>query len=80
MSIVILGVIGFIGLAAFKGVDGVLGIFGSLTGLLSLQSTSTLVGGFPNVLISVAELQMPSMLGHGLLVLCHRVHYMRELI
>ncbi len=56
MSIVILGVIGFIGLAAFKGVDGVLGIFGSLTGLLSLQSTSTVVGGFPNVLISVAEL------------------------
>lgn len=66
MSIVILGVIGFIGLAAFKGVDGVLGIFGSLTGLLSLQSTSTVVGGFPNVLISVAELQMPSMLGAGM--------------
>ena len=45
MSIVILGVIGLSG-QAFKGVDGVLGIFGSLTGLLSLQSTSTVVGGF----------------------------------
>ncbi|MDO5823643.1 STT3 domain-containing protein [Methanobrevibacter sp.] len=65
-SIVILGVIGFIGLAIFKGVDGVLGLFGSLLNLLSLQSASRVVGGFPNVLVSVAELQIPSMLGSGL--------------
>ncbi len=65
-SIVLLGIIGFVGLGIFKGVDGVLGIFGSLTGLLSLQSASRVVGGFPNVLISVAEMQMPSLLGSGM--------------
>ena len=65
-SIIILGIIGFAGLAIFKGVDGVVGIFGSLTGLLSLQSASTVVGGFPNVLISVAEMQIPNMVGAGM--------------
>ena len=53
LSIVILGVIGFAGLAVFQGIDGVTGIFGSLTGLLSLQSASRTIGGFPNVLISL---------------------------
>ena len=66
LSLVILGVIGFAGLAVFKGVDGVFGIFGNLTGLLSLQSASRVVGGFPNVLVSVAEMQQPSMLGAGM--------------
>ena len=66
ISIVLLGIIGFGGFAAIKGVDATIGIFSSLTGLLSLQSTSTVVGGFPNVLISVAEMQMPSMLGTGM--------------
>ena len=65
-SIVILGVIGFIVLAVFRGLDGVTGIFSSLLGLLSLQSASRVVGGFPNVLISVAEMQMPALLGSGL--------------
>ena len=65
-SIVILGVIGFAGLAVFKGLDGVTGIFGSLLSLLSLQSASRVVGGFPNVLVSVAEMQIPSMLGGGM--------------
>ncbi len=66
LSIIILGVVGFAGLAIFKGVSGVTGIFGNLLGLLSLQSASTVVGGFPNVLISVAEMQMPSLLGSGM--------------
>ena len=66
LSIVLLGVIGFVGLAIFQGIDGVTGIFGSLTGLLSLQSASRVVGGFPNVLVSVAEMQMPSLLGSGM--------------
>ena len=35
-------------------------------GLLSLQSAGTVVGGFPNVLISVAEMQMPNLLGAGM--------------
>ena len=66
LSIVLLGVIGFVGLAVFQGIAGVTGIFGSLTGLLSLQSASRVVGGFPNVLVSVAEMQMPSLLGSGM--------------
>ncbi|MBQ6099581.1 MAG: peptide transporter [Methanobrevibacter sp.] len=66
LSIVLLGVISFVGLAVLRGVSGVTGIFNQLLGLLSLQSASTVVGGFPNVLISVAEMQMPSLLGKGM--------------
>ena len=66
LSIILLLVIGAIGLAIFKGVDTVTGIFGTLLNLLSLQSTARVVGGFPNVLISVAEMQTPSMLGAGM--------------
>ena len=66
LSIIIVGVIAFVGLAIFRGVDGVLGIFSSVFGLLNLQSASVVVGGFPNVLISVAEMQMPNMLGAGM--------------
>ena len=66
LSIILLLIIGVVVLSIFRGIDGVLGIFGSLLGLLSLQSTSTVVGGFPNVLISVAEMQMPNLLGAGM--------------
>ena len=66
LSIILLLVIGAIGLAIFKGVGTVTGIFGTLLNLLSLQSTARVVGGFPNVLISVAEMQMPNLLGAGM--------------
>ena len=66
LSVVMLGVVGFGGLVAFKGVDGVLGIFSSVFSLLNLQSASVVVGGFPNVLISVAEMQMPNLIGSGM--------------
>ncbi len=66
ISILILGIIGFVGLAIFKGIDGILGIFNSLLSLLSLQSASRSIGGFPNVLISVGEMQMPNLLGSGM--------------
>lgn len=66
LSIVILAVIGFIGLGIFSGFNGVIGIFDQVFGLLNLQSASKVVGGFPNVLISVAEMQIPSTLGVGL--------------
>ena len=66
LTIIIIGVIGFVFLGIFKGFDGVIGIFSSLTSLLNLQSASVVVGGFPNVLISVAEMQMPSLLGSGM--------------
>lgn len=66
LSIVLLLVIGAVGLAAFRGIDTVLGLFNTLLGLLSLQSTARVVGGFPNVLISVAEMQLPVLLGAGM--------------
>jgi dolichyl-diphosphooligosaccharide--protein glycosyltransferase len=66
LSIVIIAVIAFAGLAIFRGVDGVIGIFTQVLNLLNLQSASVVVGGFPNVLISVAEMQMPAMLGAGM--------------
>ena len=66
LTIIMLGVIAFAGLAVFQGTDGVLGIFGRVLNLLNLQSASVVVGGFPNVLISVAEMQAPNMLGAGM--------------
>ncbi len=66
LSIVAIAVIAFAGLAVFRGVNGVVGIFSNVFNLLNLQSASVVVGGFPNVLISVAEMQMPSMLGSGM--------------
>ena len=68
LSIVLIGVIAFIGLAVFQGIDGVLGIFGRLLSLLSLQSSSTVIGGFPNVLVSVAEMQLPALIGGDIAV------------
>ncbi|WP_458405499.1 STT3 domain-containing protein [Methanobrevibacter sp.] len=66
LSIVMMAVIAFAGLAVLRGVEGVIAIFGNVFGLLNLQSASVVVGGFPNVLISVAEMQAPNMLGAGM--------------
>ena len=66
LTIIILGVLGFVGLVAFKGFDGVTSLFGSVTYLLNLQSASRVAGGFPNVLISVAEMQAPALLASGM--------------
>ena len=66
ISIVILLVIGVIGISFFKGPTAPVGIFNNLFGLLSLQSSARVVGGFPNVLVSVAEMQMPNLLGAGM--------------
>ena len=67
LSIVIIAVLGIIGLSFFKGIDGVLGLVNQIFSLLSLQSAARAAGGgFPNVLISVAEMQMPNLLGAGM--------------
>lgn len=66
MSIVILAIIGFVGLAIFRGIDSFTSFFDQLFGLLSLQSSSRSVSGFPNVLVSVAEMQLPNLLDSGL--------------
>ncbi|MDO5848538.1 MAG: STT3 domain-containing protein [Methanobrevibacter sp.] len=64
-SIILLGVIGFVILGVTKGIDGITGLFGQFNVLVNLQSTSAIVGGFPNVLISVAEMQKPALVGSG---------------
>ncbi len=66
LSIVAIAVIAFAGLVVLRGVDGVLWIFTRVFSLLNLQSASVVVGGFPNVLISVVEMQAPNMLGAGM--------------
>lgn len=66
LSVIMIAVIAFIGLGILRGFDGIFGIFSQVFGLLDLQSASTVVGGFPNVLISVAEMQMPALLGAGM--------------
>ena len=65
-SIVLLAVFSFASLIFFKGINSVMDIFNVLVSLFSLQSASTVVAGFPNVLVSVAEMQIPSMLGPGM--------------
>lgn len=68
LTIVVLVVLGLIVIVAFNGLDFITGIFGSVTGLFGLQSATGGTGsaGFPNVYISVAEMQIPSLLGAGM--------------
>ena len=66
ISIVLLGVIAVVGLSIFKGLDAFSSIFWTLTHLINLQSASVAAGAFPNVLISVAEMQAPALLGTGM--------------
>ena len=64
-SVVFIAVLGIIGLLATVGVGGIMTAIGGLTGGLSLQSAST-VNVWPNVLVSVAEMQIPTVLSGGL--------------
>lgn len=65
-SMILIAVIGFIGLGVTRGFSGIAGIFNQVIGLLNLQSSASVVGGFPNVLVSVAEMQQPSLVGSGM--------------
>ncbi len=65
-SVVLIAVIGIVGLGLTKGFSGDSGIFGQVVNLLNLQSSSSVVGGFPNVLVSVAEMQIPNLVGSGM--------------
>ena len=64
-SLILIVVIGAIGLLATVGVSGIMTAIGGLTGGLSLQAASN-VNVWPNVLVSVAEMQIPSVLSGGL--------------
>ena len=57
-------VLGLVGLLLTVGVDGLLSNIADLIGTISLQSTAKDV--WPNVLISVAEMQVPNLLYGGL--------------
>ena len=63
-SVVFIFVLGIIGLLCTVGVGGILGAISGLTGGFSLLSTSHDV--WPNVFISVAEMQKPNLLYGGL--------------
>lgn len=64
-SIVFIGVIGFIGLVLTNGLDSVIQIPSSLIGATQIQAAAS-ASAFPNVYISVAELQIPNLLYGGL--------------
>ena len=70
-SILLILIVGVVGLLLLGGVERVTGIFDAAVSLLGLQSssgTAALLPGtdFPNVLISVAEMQIPNLLSGGL--------------
>ena len=64
-SIVLLAIIGVIILVAVRGVDGFVSLFGQFTTLSNLQEAAA-SSGFPNVLVSVAEMQKPVLVGSGM--------------
>ena len=63
-SVALILVLGFIGLLLAVGVNGLLSNIADLFGTIALQSTAKDV--WPNVLISVAEMQVPNLLYGGL--------------
>ena len=67
-SIIVIMVIGIIGVTLISGIDSVSSTISGLLSLLSLQSAGggTAVSGFPNVFISVAEMQIPTLLTGGI--------------
>jgi asparagine N-glycosylation enzyme membrane subunit Stt3 len=67
-SIIIIMVLGLIGVILTSGISSVASTISGLFSLLSLQSAGggTSVSGFPNVYISVAEMQIPNLLTGGI--------------
>ena len=63
-SVALIVVLGIVGLLATVGVGGILKGISGLTGGLSLQSAANDV--WPNVFVSVAEMQIPNLLAGGL--------------
>ncbi len=63
-SLIFVIVVGFIALLAVLGPDGIMTGISGLTGSISLQSAASNI--WPNVLISVAEMQIPNVVVGGL--------------
>ncbi|WP_409200017.1 STT3 domain-containing protein [Methanobrevibacter sp. DSM 116169] len=66
LSIGLVLVFGVISLSAFQGIDAIFNIFQRLFGLLSLQDVAGSATAFPNVLVSVAEMQIPVLVSGGM--------------
>ena len=64
LSIGIILLLGIISLSIFQGIDAITSIFDRLIGLLSLQAAARGIA-FPNVLVSVAEMQIPVLISGG---------------
>ncbi len=64
-SIVLIAVIGFLGITLSGNLDKVIGSVTGLFGASQLQATS-LATSYPNVYVSVAELQIPDLLVYGI--------------
>lgn len=64
-SVVFIIVVGIVGLIATVGISGIMSGISGLTGGLSLQAAAN-VNVWPNVFVSVAEMQIPSVLSGGL--------------
>lgn len=67
----ILSIIGFVVLLliviiAILGIDGIIGVFNSFISGFSLQAATSGGSNFPNVLISVAEMQLPGLVSGGI--------------
>ena len=67
----ILSVLGFvvvvlIAIMAILGIDGIVGVFSSFLSGFSLQAATSAGSSFPNVLVSVAEMQLPSLVSGGI--------------
>ncbi|MDR1820607.1 MAG: dolichyl-diphosphooligosaccharide--protein glycosyltransferase subunit STT3 [Methanobrevibacter sp.] len=60
-------VVSFIGLIAVLGFNGLMEDISGLFGALNLQSVATSLGDYPNVMISVSEMQKPQIVVGGLL-------------
>ena len=66
LSIILLVAVTLVGVILFAGLDVVTNLSSTLLSMFSLQSASSIEGGFPNVMISVAEMQAPTLLGAGM--------------
>jgi len=64
-SVVLIAVVGFIALGLTNGFDSLISAPGQLIGLTQLQSAASTTA-FPNVAISIAELQIPNLLYGGI--------------
>lgn len=65
-SILLMAIVGFVGVAVTGNLENVMNSFMSLVGATELQAAAHAIAAYPNVMISVAELQIPNLLAGGI--------------